>query len=78
MIMSMGFTMQQAEKALRATQNDVQRAADWIFSHSSELDSVDEEMNEAAASSPESELTDGNTRMQIMIDFGIFIYFHTY
>jgi len=38
LIVSMGFTPAQAERALRETGNDVQRAADWIFSHQGELE----------------------------------------
>jgi ubiquitin carboxyl-terminal hydrolase 5/13 len=39
--MMMGFTRAQAVRALKATDNDVERAADWIFSHQAELDSED-------------------------------------
>jgi ubiquitin carboxyl-terminal hydrolase 5/13 len=38
MIMSMGFNKDQATKALKATDNNVERAADWIFSHAGELE----------------------------------------
>ncbi|XP_041479987.1 ubiquitin carboxyl-terminal hydrolase 5-like [Lytechinus variegatus] len=38
MIVSMGFTEAQATKALRATDNNLERAAEWIFSHADELD----------------------------------------
>ena len=37
-VMSMGFTKDQASKALEATNNVVERAVNWIFSHASELD----------------------------------------
>jgi uncharacterized UBP type Zn finger protein len=37
-IESMGFTRPQALKALKATNNNLERAADWIFSHMDELD----------------------------------------
>lgn len=37
-IMGMGFTQEQATKALKATDNNVERAVDWIFSHQEELD----------------------------------------
>ncbi|XP_037094382.1 ubiquitin carboxyl-terminal hydrolase 5-like [Pollicipes pollicipes] len=37
LIVSMGFTTSQAERALRETDNSVERAADWIFSHQAEL-----------------------------------------
>ena len=40
MLMSMGFTRDQAAKALRATGNNVERATDWIFSHADELNSM--------------------------------------
>merc|ERR1719186_2020072 len=33
MVMSMGFTREQAEMALRNTDNNVERAIEWIFSH---------------------------------------------
>lgn len=38
MIMSMGFVREQAIKALQATENNVERAIEWIFSHADELD----------------------------------------
>ncbi|XP_017890085.1 ubiquitin carboxyl-terminal hydrolase 5 [Ceratina calcarata] len=41
MVMGMGFTREQATKALRATDNNLERAADWIFSHQAELDAVE-------------------------------------
>lgn len=41
MIMMMGFTRAQSVRALKATDNDVERAADWIFSHQAEVDSED-------------------------------------
>ncbi|KPJ19930.1 Ubiquitin carboxyl-terminal hydrolase 14 [Papilio machaon] len=41
-IISMGFTRPQAEKALRATEGDVGRALDWIFSRADQLDSEEE------------------------------------
>ncbi|KOB76671.1 Ubiquitin carboxyl-terminal hydrolase [Operophtera brumata] len=40
-IMSMGFTRPQAAKALNATDGNVERAVDWIFSHADSLDAVD-------------------------------------
>lgn len=41
LIMSMGFTQDQAYKALKATDNNVERAVDWMFSHQEELNSSD-------------------------------------
>merc|ERR1712127_573492 len=73
MITSMGFTEKQAKKALKNTENNVARAADWIFSHMDELDddvevngandannanNANNAHNENNASAPE--FTDGN------------------
>ncbi|EGG16808.1 deubiquitinating enzyme [Cavenderia fasciculata] len=38
MLGAMGFTDKQAKLALKATANNVERAADWLFSHMDELD----------------------------------------
>lgn len=54
LVMGMGFTQEQAVKALKATDNNVERAIDWIFSHPEEVDN---------ASSPGvPEFRDGNGR----------------
>lgn len=50
-IAAMGFTRNQAIKALKATNNNVERAMDWIFSHVEELDSVGEESTSAQTQS---------------------------
>uniref|UniRef100_A0A3B5RFN8 Ubiquitin carboxyl-terminal hydrolase n=1 Tax=Xiphophorus maculatus TaxID=8083 RepID=A0A3B5RFN8_XIPMA len=52
-IVSMGFSRDQATKALRATSNVLERAVDWIFSHLDDLDSMD--VSEAGRSAAESE-----------------------
>lgn len=36
----MGFTEPQARLALKETQNNLERAADWLFSHQPELDQL--------------------------------------
>lgn len=51
-IMSMGFTKDQAIKALKATDNNIERAANWIFSHEHEL---------------EPEFRDGNSGKYLLI-----------
>ncbi|GIY58212.1 ubiquitin carboxyl-terminal hydrolase 5, partial [Caerostris extrusa] len=38
MIVAMGFTPPQATRALEATENNLERAVDWIFSHSEEME----------------------------------------
>lgn len=43
MVKGMGFTREQAVKALKATDNNLERAADWIFSHQAELDALEVE-----------------------------------
>lgn len=55
MLMGMGFTTRQATRALKETQNNVERAADWIFSHQDELDAmeIDEASNQSAAAAME-------------------------
>lgn len=42
MLMNMGFSAAQATKALKETNNNVERAADWIFSHQDEINSIDD------------------------------------
>lgn len=67
MLMGMGFTDKQATKALKETQNNIERAADWIFSHQDELDAmeVDEASNQgaptAAAATPKATHRDGES-----------------
>lgn len=58
MVMTMGFTREQATKALKATDNNLERAADWIFSHQAELDAPDVEEGPAQDNS----FRDGNER----------------
>ena len=62
MIMSMGFTRDQAVKALKSTDNSIDRAADWIFSHSDELDTPMDTTDPAPSSSSEAAAAcrDGN------------------
>uniref|UniRef100_A0A8C7Z9T1 Ubiquitin carboxyl-terminal hydrolase n=1 Tax=Oryzias sinensis TaxID=183150 RepID=A0A8C7Z9T1_9TELE len=52
-IVSMGFSRDQATKALRATSNVLDRAVDWIFSHLDDLESMD--VSEGGRSAVESE-----------------------
>lgn len=56
-IMSMGFTRDQAVKALKSTDNSIDRAADWIFSHADELDTP---MDTDPAPSSEAACKDGS------------------
>ena len=45
MIQSMGFTIPQATKALKATDNNLERAVDWLFSHAGEIDDAEMEVD---------------------------------
>merc|ERR1712173_92723 len=58
MITSMGFTEKQAKKALKSTDNNVARAADWIFSHMDELNDDNDETEEKTENEVEK-FTDG-------------------
>ncbi|KAJ3293305.1 hypothetical protein HK104_004606 [Borealophlyctis nickersoniae] len=44
-LMDMGFTAAQAKRALKETSNNMERAVDWLFSHS---DSMEEESSDAS------------------------------
>ncbi|KAJ8680108.1 hypothetical protein QAD02_015895 [Eretmocerus hayati] len=63
MVMSMGFTKDQATKALKATNNNLERAADWVFSHASELDSIDMEVDSQPTEAP---CRDGNGQYKLV------------
>eukprot|EP00112_Aurelia_sp_Birch-Aquarium-sp1_P012383 Seg2604.5 transcript_id=Seg2604.5/GoldUCD/mRNA.D3Y31 product="Ubiquitin carboxyl-terminal hydrolase 5" protein_id=Seg2604.5/GoldUCD/D3Y31 len=45
MIQSMGFAIPQATKALKATDNNLERAIDWLFSHAGEIDDAEMEVD---------------------------------
>lgn len=53
MIMGMGFSQDQTFKALKATNNNIERAVDWIFSHQDDF-SVE-------STSSEPEFRDGDS-----------------
>jgi ubiquitin carboxyl-terminal hydrolase 5/13 len=61
MLQSMGFTRLQCIKALRSTDNNVERAADWIFSHPDEINSIDDAPDAVTAPSVDvaATITDG-------------------
>ena len=42
-VMAMGFTREEATKALRATDNNLERSVDWIFSHQGAMDTSEAE-----------------------------------
>nr|XP_031833374.1 ubiquitin carboxyl-terminal hydrolase 5 [Nomia melanderi] len=63
MVMGMGFTREQAIKALKATDNNLERAADWIFSHQAELDALDVDDEQGHS---EETFRDGNDQFKLV------------
>ncbi|XP_076283534.1 ubiquitin specific protease 5 [Lasioglossum baleicum] len=63
MVMGMGFTKEQAVKALKATDNNLERAADWIFSHQTELDAMDVDDEQGHS---EETFRDGNNQYKLV------------
>ncbi|XP_067144900.1 ubiquitin carboxyl-terminal hydrolase 5 [Centruroides vittatus] len=57
-IAAMGFTEEQAVCALKATENNLERAADWIFSHADELSQTPMETDDNAM--PDPKFRDGS------------------
>lgn len=63
----MGFTMNQAKKALKATDNNTERAIDYIFSHQDELDAdeIDQLTQPAAAATSNKNHRDGDGKYRL-------------
>ncbi|KAI0220575.1 Ubiquitin carboxyl-terminal hydrolase 5 [Lamellibrachia satsuma] len=66
MLSSMGFTRDQAIKALKSTDNNLERAADWIFSHASELEVSMETDQSSGQTVASSTCRDGGGRYQLV------------
>ncbi|EDV95636.1 ubiquitin carboxyl-terminal hydrolase 5 [Drosophila grimshawi] len=71
MLMSMGFDEMQAVAALKATDGNVERATDWIFSHADCIDEVPPVSAPTPASAPTtatatSNYRDGNGKYKLM------------
>ncbi|KAL5014809.1 hypothetical protein ScPMuIL_009079 [Solemya velum] len=66
MIMSMGFNRDQATKALKATDNSVERAVDWIFSHTEELDTPMETDASSTQQPAASQFRDGSGKYRLL------------
>ncbi|CAG7723166.1 unnamed protein product [Allacma fusca] len=69
-VMSMGFTKEQAVKALQSTDNNIERAIDWIFSHPDEINSISSPSNGNEGPSQTSpappNVTDGGGKYQLV------------
>jgi ubiquitin carboxyl-terminal hydrolase 5/13 len=59
--MGMGFNEQQATKALKATDNNLERAVDWIFSHTDELNAMDTGEVDEVVATPTQKHRDGGS-----------------
>jgi len=68
MIISMGFTINQAKKALKVTKNNLEQAMEWIFTHSDDP-GIDEEETSAASgdsgAGPEPSYRDGSSAYEL-------------
>ncbi|XP_050444906.1 ubiquitin carboxyl-terminal hydrolase 5 [Cataglyphis hispanica] len=62
-VMAMGFTREQATKALKATNNDLVRAGDWIFNHPAELDAQE---TDSIATPKVEEFRDGSSQYKLV------------
>jgi ubiquitin carboxyl-terminal hydrolase 5/13 len=51
MLVSMGFTTEKATQALKSTNNDLERATEWIFSHADDPEPAPASSSNAASSS---------------------------
>ena len=60
-ICAMGFSSKHARKALKKCDNNLERAADWVFSHATELDEEEEE----GSSMGGSEIPDGSGKYRL-------------
>ena len=71
MVMSMGFTREQAEMALRNTDNNLERAVEWIFSHPDGEDPPSGEESDIG-----QDLTNGDPRLVLLLPYNIMIGSH--
>merc|ERR1719447_2767846 len=62
MVMSMGFSREQAEMGLRNTDNNVERAIEWIFSHP---DGEEPSPDVPATNNTFGDVKDGNSRYEL-------------
>ena len=70
MLMDMSFTRDQAIKALKMTDNNMERAVDWIFSHPDDLGTEDPQEEMEASTSNETgdkaNLTNGDPKYKLV------------
>ena len=69
MLMDMAFTRDQAVKALKMTDNNMERAVDWIFNHPNDLGTDPEDEAEASTSGENNtneNLTNGSPNYKLV------------
>ncbi|XP_055864421.1 ubiquitin carboxyl-terminal hydrolase 5-like isoform X2 [Biomphalaria glabrata] len=66
MLMSMGFNLEQATKALKATDNNTERAVDWIFSHADEISQPMETEDRTEGQSQAPKFKDGSEKYKLV------------
>ncbi|KAF4731794.1 Ubiquitin carboxyl-terminal hydrolase 13, partial [Perkinsus olseni] len=66
MLTSMGFTDRQAKAAMKATSNNVERAADWLFSRTDDLDAAVDAV-EAEGQQQGEATTEGSTAKERLL-----------
>ncbi|KAL5289705.1 USP5 family protein [Megaselia abdita] len=65
-LMSMGFDIKQATKALKETDNNIERATDWIFSHPGDSDMDCDDSLSDAEYSIRPEFRDGSSKYKLV------------
>lgn len=65
MLQSMGFSRKQCIKALQNTANNLERAADWIFSHSDEINSDIDAPPSSGVAANDPVFIDGSPGMRV-------------
>ncbi|CAL1541737.1 unnamed protein product [Lymnaea stagnalis] len=66
LLMSMGFSIDQATKALKSTDNNTERAVDWIFSHADDLTESMETESSTEGGSQASKFKDGAEKYKLV------------
>ncbi|BFZ23849.1 hypothetical protein BsWGS_26888 [Bradybaena similaris] len=66
LLMSIGFTSDQALKALKATDNNAERAVDWILSHADEIQEPMETETAGEGAGPASKFRDGSEKYKLV------------
>ena len=73
MLMDMSFTREQAIKALKETDNNMERAVDWIFNHPGDMGgddaedaSADNDTIQDESGAPKANLTNGSPKYKLV------------